>query len=191
MHVETFEVQEVATCEGEELETVREMVKTLGLEGQERFFAEEKGACPYRKITAQEKLVYQTLCEKETEMSKYADGPIPLRIMQIGAHAQSVIEFGTLVVWHPVNGDVKDPVLLSKVKKGSWEYEYFLLARWGEVLEEFAVLQAQAAKIIAARLREALAKAKQEIELGLCTVDEAAELAVRSGVSKSVSFYFH
>ena len=66
MLVETFEVQEATECSQEGIETIQKFVEEMGLEGQERYFRRDADPCPYRKITAQEKIVYQTLCSKET-----------------------------------------------------------------------------------------------------------------------------
>ena len=191
MLVETFEVQEATECSQEGIETIQKFVEEMGLEGQEKYFRKDTDPCPYRKITAQEKIVYQTLCGKETTIQKYADGPIPLRVLQVGSHAVGLIESCELVVWHPENGDFKDPILLGKVTTGSWSWEYYLLARWGEVLEEFAVLQQHAKKIITAKLKAELTKVKMELETAFASVETVAEASVLTGVAKSASFYFH
>lgn len=193
MQVETFEVQEVQQCatNAEALETVKGFIDSLGLEGQAKFYGvgqEQSTICPYRKITAQEKMVYKTLCPVEVGIGKYAEGPIPLRILQVATHAKTVLESGCeLVVWHPANGDIKDPVLLGKIKVGTWDYHYYLLARWGEVLEEFAVLQAHAVKITVEELKAQADRAQAELTGALASLEAMATSAILKGNEPHIS----
>lgn len=191
MQVETYELTEVVAQTVEQSEECKQLIASMGLSGQEQFYAQpDKPACPYRKLTAQEHIVYRAILSQETPIGKYSDGPIPLRVLQIGAHAVETLGCD-LVVFHPANADVKDPLLLGKVKISSYEFHYYLLARWGEELEEFSVLAERAKKIIAAQLKASYLKAKHELEAVGVQLDSLAEEIVLTGRQKTLSFHFY
>lgn len=193
MKVETYEVTEVAHCTSEESETAKALAEQLGLEGQQRYYGggdEPATSHPYRKMTKQESLVYGALLARKTELKKYADGPVPLRVLQLAAHANEVIDGATLYVWHPENADVKDPLLVAQIGP-DWQCERYLLARWGEELDEWAVLLAKAKAIITAKTKAELLKLQSEIEQTIRNVDAVVEASLLKGRSISTGFYCH
>ncbi len=146
MEVETFECQETAAEPIEASEEAIEIIRSMNLEGQAELITAPKAGresrMPYRIITAEEDFVYRTLCPKQTALAKYKDGPVPLRVLQIAAHAHE-IGLGHLFVWHRASPAVKDPVLVSRKNEYDWDTdnrETRILARWGDELETFAIL---------------------------------------------------
>jgi len=190
VEIETFETTEVGV-EGkiENFEESKGLCEKLGLEGQKEFFNEEKKEIiPYRKITAQEKLVYETILPTKHKLKDYSDGVIPLRVLQVAAHA---IELGicTVVeVWHQPNGDVKDPLLVGKADD-KYSTEYFILARWGEILEPFNKLAEIAKKILIAEYKGRIQKVIHEAKQFECTLEAQAERAILTGKGPSISCY--
>jgi len=154
MLVESFECAEVMSEHPEIVSEAVEIIETLELAGQKQFLSPTKAdnRCPYREITAEEAFVYRTLCPQESQLSRYNASPIPLRVLQIAAHATSLGMFKRFLVWDRVSVSVKDPVLVAWT---GGEYDWgdsnrcFILARWGEELETFAVLRARA--VVAAK----------------------------------------
>lgn len=135
--VETYEVEEVANNIDDCAET-RDLIAKLGLEGQEeRAVPVEKGTNPYRKMTAEEQFIYQTLLPKEVSAKNYADGPIPLRVLQVLSHAKDLDFFTEFKIWCPKDATKDDPVLLG-IDKSRQRY---ILARWGKVLESLDTLR--------------------------------------------------
>lgn len=135
MLVETYEVTESADktkVEGEEFEQFKSMIESLNLEGQQKFI-QDKEVNPYRKMTSQESVVYGILCPTKTELKNFSESMIPLRVLQLATHVNSLNFIDVLEVWHSDNADIKDPVLVGR-KGTSWNGEYFILARWGELL---------------------------------------------------------
>jgi phage terminase large subunit-like protein len=191
MEIETYEVTELNSVgEVENVEETKKLVEELGLEGQEKFFKQEsKSIFPYRKITAKEKLVYQTICSQKTDFKKYSDGIIPLRVLQVASHA---LTFGDVInaveVWHCPNGDVKDPVLVGR-KGTEWSGEYYLLARWGEVLESFESLSKVAKQLIKTHVKGKLAEEKAEMEQFETSLDARIESDFSKGKLTDCSFY--
>lgn len=154
MEVETYEIEETTT-EGkppEEVEAVAiQMIEEMGLDGQKKLLAgpeDEVGTrIPYPIMKASEKAVYEQICTSKADLVDYSAGIIPLRVLQVAAHARDIFE--GLEVWYPDIHD-PDPILVGKRKPPGRTYgqEYFLLARWGEVLEPFEELAAKAEKLL-------------------------------------------
>lgn len=177
MQIETYEVPEVAACDGtveSEAEAVA-LIERLGLEGQRELLnpTKKQERCPYRKMTAEEFKVYEVILSNKTPLKKFSDGPIPLRVLQVAAHAQEL--FDHVYVWHAPNADIKDPLLVG-INGACADYgdrQYFLLARWGDVLLPFAELRALAAKLWAEKLRVKFSKIMAEAKARLESVNEA------------------
>lgn len=176
MLVETYEVPEVdvegqVECDAEAIA----LIESLGLEGQQKLLRkneEDDSAttrCPYRKMTKEEAFAYKQLCPEVTSLHKYADGPIPLRVLQVAAHGKEF--FQKLEVWHPKNADEKDPILVGINSSGNTT-ERFILARWGEVLEPLSDCLAEAVLKFRATYKAAIVRAKNELDVGLASIDE-------------------
>lgn len=160
MLVETFECAEIVHEPIEATEEAISLIEAMELEGQQGLLT--KGAtdkpvsrCPYRVIRRDENFVYRTLCPKATEIQKYNAAPIPLRVLQIAAHAKSLGMFKRLVVWSQEEMEEKDPVLVGCTD--SWDYssnQTYILARWGDELETFAVLLKRACTVAKDRLQQ-------------------------------------
>src|SRR4051812_6016244 len=92
MHVETFECGEVSHEPTEASEEAIGIIEALGLQGQKTFVASRDGKMParvpYRLMTAEEVAVYATLCPVAKCIRDYDSSPIPLRVLQIAAHAK-------------------------------------------------------------------------------------------------------
>ena len=142
MDIETYECQEV-TATLEQSEEAKTLVESLGLSEQQKFYTpNEAPVFPYRKLTAQEKMVYHTLLSSYSELSKFGESAVPLRVLQVAAHAAQCFQDKQhkLFVYHSPNADVKDPLLTLRVGS-DYSYEEYILARWGEVLENFNTLK--------------------------------------------------
>lgn len=197
MQVETFECHETASEPIEACEEALALVEKLGLTGQQTLKAKlESGfdvRCPYREMTKDEAWVYRVLCPEESKLTEYSRTPIPLRVLQVAAHAQSLGIFRELLVWDRAKAAVKDPVLVGvrQNKPGeSWNTSHFILARWGEELEAFVVLAKRAfehkRKSLTDKLRAIVAEATADLSRAEFMTDE--ELMQRNP-SQSASYY--
>lgn len=153
MQVETFECYETAAEPIEATEEAVALIEQLGLHGQLELVRpkSDEGVhatrCPYREMTAEEIFVYGVLCPDQAKLHQYKAGPIPLRVLQVAAHAQSLGMFSHLEVWDRASVTVKDPVLVGCIMDRTYSWmvgKRFILARWGEVLETFSVLRTRA-----------------------------------------------
>lgn len=155
VQVESFECVETASEPIEATEEVKALIEELGLDGQlERISKDKNGnvkRSPYREMTEEETFVYQELCPEKSKIENYTATPIPLRVLQIAAHAKQVIPGCRLIVWDKAKHDVKDPVLVAETGKEYSTDKRFILARWGDELETFSTLMSRA--ISAKRMR--------------------------------------
>jgi hypothetical protein len=172
MLIETFEVTELNDkLELDNTEDSQKLVDSLELAGQKKFFNKQDdkpvSVFPYRKMTSEEAHVYSTLCSQHTTIKEYSDGIIPLRVLEIAAFVNETGFIDELEVWHPANGDIKDPVLVGK-KKVPGKYgettELYILARWGIVLQPFVELAKYAKDILVTKLKNQYATAKSKLD---------------------------
>lgn len=176
MKVETFEAisldvaRDGSVVNEQVSEEALALIETLDLGGQ-RSMLQKKNVGgeevvvrnPYRRMSAEELAIYSVLMPNRVELAKYSDGPIPLRALQVAAHAQSLDCFDKgLEVWCPQPG--RDDPLLVGVRKGQYDSrELYMLARWGDELLELVELRAKALPIVLAKVRGDIAKAKGEL----------------------------
>lgn len=193
MQVETFECQETSAEPIEATEEAVALMEQLGLEGQRELMCPKKHErdvrSPYREITRDERFAYQVICPQTTPLAKYKSGPIPLRVLQIAAHAQSLGMFDELVVWHRTESVVPDPVLIGVKKKpgSSWEKTEFILARWGDELETLSVLVKRAVAIKKEQYIQSAVEAAEKLRVVAATISNAAdETIVKFGADVSV-----
>jgi hypothetical protein len=189
MLVETFEEPEVRT---EDCEEALQYIERLGLVKQSRFYGEQK-VFPFRKITLRESFVYRVLLPIASRIQAYESGAIPLRVLKVGEAALNHFASGTaeLIIWH--EADVKkDPVLLCQVTPDSarsWEQSLYLLARWGDVLEEFSVLEARAKKRWVEKSRGELVQINAKITSALADLEGLSEVCASTGEVRTFNFY--
>lgn len=184
IQVETFEATEQTTETGADFDAEAvELIERLGLGGQKSLLLKREtgdGAVtvrnPYRRMTAEEQRVYAVRCPVRTKLADYQSSAIPLRVLQVAAHAVEFFE--RVEVWHPNERVDNDPLLVGVVRKKvhTWhEDECFLLARWGAVLLPFDELREQA---IARLRRDWTAKAKgaiREAESFIASIERNVE----------------
>lgn len=169
--IETYEVAELAN-NVDDCDETRELIKKLNLNGQKSLAIAGGSVFPYRKITKEESDVYSIILPTKTEAKEFSSGSIPLRVLQVMAHADSLAFFDSFEIWHPA--DVrKDPLLVgNKTPSGrSWDTERYILARWGEVLESFETLKKNAGEMRREILKAQAINAKTVAENALATLD--------------------
>jgi hypothetical protein len=164
MKVETYEQNEIKEECQDEKTALLELSQKLGLSGQQGLLAEPtKTTFPYRRMNKLEERVYGVLLINKTELKNYDEGIVPLRVLQVAAHASEFSTCAYLEVW--TNTAIKDPILVGR--KERYGNENFILARWGEMLESMNVLKERAKEMLGPSLRikisEIISKA-QEIQ---------------------------
>lgn len=158
MQVETFEIEEQDETMAPEAieEEAKALAAEMGLVGQQTLTHKSADGTaeriPYPKMDTERGVVYKTLFPVETMLEKYDAGIVPLRVLQVAKHAQSLGL--VLFVWHSQVYN-PDPVLVGK-RAGT--QDVFLLARWGSALASYAQLLEHAKK----RIKESLERAAKD-----------------------------
>lgn len=189
MQVETYEVisldeQNGSIINEEVSEEALALIESLGLEGQKALVHKTAIAddemteqrMPYREMTLEEQRVFGTLFPQRTAIDRYAAGPIPLRALQVAAHANSCgVE--RIEVWHS-RIPAADPVLVGYTKHPtrSWGSRTMLLARWGTALDSFDTLRQQATETLRTKVRSQLEAGKAQVDAALTSVDALVAL---------------
>jgi len=168
MLVETYEVEGVSSHPEVSEEQTR-LIESMGLEGQASLVSRVgsgSNVCPYRQMSDREDFVFSELCPQQTLVESYSSGPIPLRVLQVLEHARSLGRFDYFEVWHPSDATIPDPVLVAYEGKRFHPQKRYILARWGEVLDEMPALCRIAGQRWRARmlslLKSAIGKAQSE-----------------------------
>lgn len=173
MEVEIIDALEVAEAASVEMnEESISIIEELGLTGQKSLMNRtEEGVVaerlPFRKATQLESWVYGTLCPEQTKLKDYSEDPIPHRVLERAAYAEKSGLFTKgLYVWHQA-GAIKDPVLVGYDSDGFYwtRSSAFILARWGEELDELSTLVEKAKKQIHERTVTGLTKLQAEMEM--------------------------
>ena len=192
MEIETYEVQEVDEQTVDQADECAALIEQLGLKGQQRFVAKADdttpGAFPYRKMTAEERNIYMMILPQRTKLTDFSDGLIPLRVLQVAAHA-SQLQTGTLYVWHPSSADIKDPLLTLRIGSDYGAQEWFMLARWGEVLDNLETLRAKAREIWIAKTRAAVETVRAQADRDLSMLAVKVEEYLVGGDVSMPHFY--
>jgi len=190
--VETFEVLEL-TSSGDitQTEETLRLISDLKLKGQQSLVNKDsKSIFPYRKITQQERNIYLTLCARSVKLEEYDDEVIPVRVLQVIAHAKDL--FKELRIWCPENGDKCDPILVGTKVNPERTYidETFLLARWGNELLSLEELIPKVTEKVKAKLQTKLAASKSKMENDQLCVDSAIKEFVLGDRSEiDVTYY--
>jgi len=179
MLVETYELRDDAAPEMQEDMTSPEalqLIEALGLEGQQTLLrpkAEGEGLVrsPYRPMTTEEARIYGALFPKTTELQRFASSAVPLRVLQVAAHAKQFLPH--LYVWHGEDARYADPVLVGYAEPGWYTNQPrgvpHILARWGDALLSLDELRELACE----KLRTTY-KAKLDSHVAACRIFEAS-----------------
>lgn len=191
MSVETFECTETASEPIEMAEEAISLIESLGLDGQRELVRPREGQArgerfPYREMTDEEEFVYRVLCPEAYPIKEYSRSPIPVRVLQVAAHAQEF--FDSIVVWDKASADTKDPVLVGIRKVDSREHNY-ILARWGNELDEWPAMLKQALDKHRQSLKAQCERAIAELRACAQTLDTAGvdEMSGFGGRPKTAS----
>ena len=164
MKVETYECSETAAEPIEASEEAVRLIDQLGLDGQKELICpnavQQNARCPYSIATEEQLWVFRTLCPVHTKLANYNRSPIPLRVLQVAAHADSLGFFTELQVWDHASSEVSDPVLVGIIGESYSIEAVHLLARWADALDEWPTML----KLAAAKWRaKAVSEVKQHI----------------------------
>ncbi len=193
MEVETYEVIETTSagveCDAEAIK----LIEALGLTGQQELVTAPEGTPtrnPYRLMTREELHVYKILMPKESRIEAYSDGPIPLRVLQVAAHAKDMFDW--LTVCCPATGPKDNPILIgvkAHATHRSLEKERFILARWGDCLLPFEKMKEKAAAIAREGVIAAMNKVRAEVAATIAGLEGMGDTRALEMANDMPSFF--
>ena len=163
--IETFmDVEETNHVEDTaKLEEYNKLCIEMGLENL-AYSPESHSATLIKKMNLIEKGVYNTLFRRQTELVKYKR-VVPTRVLEALAkfkEEQDKIQLDrskwSYHIWE-METDI-DPVLVAR--NDNWEY--FLIARWGEALQDFNTLRKWALESKKSKLQEQITRARNLVK---------------------------
>lgn len=191
MKVETYEVENSNQSEASVMAQDSEaatLIEQLGLKGQKTLLNPETVTRnPYRVMTKDEQLIYGALLTQHTPLESYGEDCIPLRVLQVAAHAKECSLFKDLEVWHGDSAIFRDdPVLVGRIETGPYSYRLHILARWGKELLPLEQLEAFAVKVLRPLRITECETELQEAQARLALLQQTTSL---KELSRSASFY--
>lgn len=150
MVVELYTEQETATGNTEEMELHLELAKELGLTSQEELHS-DKGVDGYRKMTAEEQFVF-SINFPETVALGACKSLIPIRILTAIKEFKKIHPDLGIFLLCPEPGK-PDPIVVGSQYHWNASTDGLLIGRFGEALEEFSVLRANAIEALKKRLK--------------------------------------
>lgn len=190
LQIETFEAEDASHSDATTMATDSEacaLIQSLGLKGQEKLVnGTTITRLPYRAMEAREMLVYRALCSETAKVEDYSAEPIPLRVLQVLAHARETGLFERIEVWYPKTAKIDDPVLVGVRKTRTYPDDdryanlttdhFHILARWGKTLLPLEQMEAMGVDLLrkarlnrltelAAQVRHALEATKESMDL--------------------------
>lgn len=189
MNVETYEIEDASSDASAMANdaAAAELIEKLGLVGQQAIMNKETlTRVPYRAMEAQEKAVWETLCDAHEKLEHYQAEPIPVRVLQAAAYAKETEMFQRLEVWYPQVAKIDDPILVGirveKDKRPGYDWNtitsFYLIARWGKSLLPFEKLREQAVAMLKTRRRAQLAKGISELQTALGSLDQTEDVGM-------------
>ncbi len=164
MQVETYEIEDAKHSDASTMALdaeASELIEKLGLTGQKALQNPETlTRCPYPVAEADTLTLFRALNSETCKPEEYSLDPIPVRVLQVLAHAQALEFFTRFEIWYPKSARIEDPVLIAhrtwRRPGSNWDAtDTYVLARWGKMLEPLDKLTKEA---VAVMRRKTLAK---------------------------------
>lgn len=152
MQIETYEIEEATSGATKETDAQSvELIEKLGLEGQKKLINPNSGErLQYPEMTTAEHNVYKAVFPVHTDIKAYEGGIIPVRVLQVAAHAADFCL--DVQVWHKGNPKL-DPLLVGRIGPNMYSIRKILrLARWGDALVDYSELVKEAREVIRRRI---------------------------------------
>lgn len=128
--------------ETEKLEEWKEKCAELGLQNQLALAEPNKSPIPFEFMNEVSRRVYETLCPTIVKYRDYKKTPIPLEVLGLIKLSEDEHYFNEIQIWY--DDKSPDPLAVGKNKEGEWAYQYYLIAKWADVLRPFEELHQMA-----------------------------------------------
>lgn len=145
--VQSFIVEESKELiyDSEKIDEWKAKCEELGLTEQLALSTPGKSPIPFESMNTVSNRVYSTLCPAKVKYKAYKKTAIPLEVLSLIALSEKEHYFEEIEIWY--DDKTPDPLAVGVNKIQSWEREYFLIARWGDVLRPFEELKEKAIQV--------------------------------------------
>lgn len=165
----------------------KQLAEELGMEGQLKLITpksgeeKDKNPSPYIHMNKKMQNVFAILCPEVIDYKKYDKTTIPREVLKEIALAEKEKYFDAIKIWYDDAGP--DPIVVGYIKTGQYDYVKHAIARFGDEILPFEVLESKAKKRLTDMITEKLTNMTQSIST---TVSEFINPKTYS--SDSVSF---
>lgn len=150
----------------------KQLAEELGMEGQLKLIAPksegngDKNPSPYIHMNKKAERVFAVLCPEVISYKKYDKTTIPREVLKEIALAEKERYFDKICIWY--DDASPDPLVVGYIKDGS-SYIRHLIARFGDEILPFEVLETKALARMKKRMTDKLTAAINGID---STIDE-------------------
>ena len=151
----------------------KQLAEELGMEGQLKLIKPkssegvDKNPSPYIHMNKKAERVFAVLCPEVVNYKKYDKSTIPREVLKEIALAEKEQYFDKICIWY--DDASPDPLVVGYIKTGSYDYVKHLIARFGDEILPFEVLETKAIARMKKRMTDKLNAALNGIDL---TIDE-------------------
>ena len=151
----------------------KQLAEELGMEGQLKLIAPkleggtDKNPSPYIHMNKKAERVFAVLCPEVVNYKKYDKSTIPREVLKEIALAEKEQYFEKICIWY--DDASPDPLVVGYIKDGSYSYIKHMIARFGDEVLPFEVLESKAIARMKKRMTDKLNAAINSIDI---TIDE-------------------
>jgi len=163
----------------------KSLVEELGLEGQSKLIAKrentevDKKASPYIHLNKKYAHIFSILCPEVVDYKKYDKTTIPREVLKEIVLCEKEGYFDHIRIWY--DDASPDPFVIGYIKDGSYNWIRHIIARFGDELLPFEVLEEKAYNRIKKKL-------KAELENSLAAIDTHVNKLINPGSYGGESF---
>ena len=162
MAVEIYLEPELLEMVGSEEVTAewKQLAEELGMEGQLKLITpksseeNDKNPSPYVHMNKKAENVFAILCPEVVDYKKYDKSTIPREVLKEIALAEKEKFFDQICIWY--DDASPDPLVVGYIKVGTYEYVKHMIARFGDEVLPFEVLERKAIDRLKKRITDKL-----------------------------------
>ena len=167
----------------------KQLAEELGMEGQLKLIAPkseggtDKNPSPYIHMNKKAERVFAVLCPEVVNYKKYDKSTIPREVLREIALAEKEQYFEKICIWY--DDASPDPLVVGYIKDGSYNYIKHMIARFGDEILPFEVLESKAIARMKKRMTDKLKAALNGIDM---TLDEYFNPKTYGGDNITIDF---
>ena len=148
----------------------------------------------FQLFTKEQAGVYGVICphRENITIDKIGEYPLPDRVKEIVnlIQVETPPRFYTYEIWHADQFEIKDPILLGRIKDPTtnptytWYDKFYLIARWGDELKPFKELKEKAIGFMKEHSIASALKLKAMVNTYLENPELFCKVAIEKGISQ-------